>query len=558
MTKDLLLLNFIKAICVDAFELEEQIRLYKENLPLISEAYNFAKVTIKFEGVNAHVAPEKTNYAYVLYDSNDSDPDSFYEREFHTPEGSVVTIVFYAGRSNPWSEDDRTNVESLIQLIYIVHGRARIKRLLDIAVSTDGDTGLPNAKGFMAITKPLAADGLLSDYVLMFLNIKNFRIFTKREGNEAGDRLIKDYFAALKAICKKDEFCARPGGDNAIMLVKKENYNEALLKISQITIPLQKFARVIDIHIDTWVGVYFISNDATLSEAMSFASIALSSAKAGRGVGLVSVFNEQMMETFSHNKDILAEFPIAIKNKEFTVYYQPKAQINSQELVGAEGLVRWVKKGKVIPPFEFIPVLEEDGLIVDLDFYVLDLVCKDIHNWLEEGIEPVRVSTNFSRHHFHNVNTAERIINTLKMNDVPGKYIQIEITEMSGYSNVNTMLDFIKTLHDHDITVAIDDFGVGYSSINMLKDYNADIVKIDKSLLNDVEVNFKARMLLETMIKMSQSVGMDVVIEGVETLNQLAYVADIGCNLVQGYYFDKPLPKEDFIARLKNRTYTIE
>lgn len=558
MTKDLLLLNFIKAICVDTFELEDQIKLYRQELPSISEAYKFSKVVIQFEGVSASISPEGMNYSYVLYDSNDADENSYFERQFKTPEGSVVTIVFYAGLSNPWSESDRESVESLIQLIYIVHGRARISRLLAIASSTDVDTGLPNSRGFLALTKPLEADGLLSDYVLLFLNIKNFRIFTKREGNEAGDKLVRDYFGKLKSFCKKNEFCARPGGDNAIMLIKKENYNDVLLKINELTVPLNKFNREIIIHVDTWVGVYFFSSDTSVGDAMSFASIALSGAKAGRGVGLVAVFNEQMMETFSHSRDVLAEFPIALKRNDFAVYYQPKAQVNSQELVGAEGLVRWIKNGKVIPPYEFIPVLEEDGLIVDLDFHVLDLVCKDIRKWLDSGIEPVRISTNFSRHHFHNVNTAERIINTLKINDIPGKYIQIEITEMSGYSNVDTMLDFIKTLHDHDITVAIDDFGVGYSSINMLKDYNADIVKIDKSLLNDVEVNFKARMLLENMIKMSKSVGMDVVIEGVETLNQLAYVSDIGCNMVQGYFFDKPLPKEDFVKRLQNKSYNIE
>ena len=558
MTKDLLLLNFIKSICVDAFAWEEQIKLYKESLPSISEAYKFSKVIITFEGVSANVAPEGMNYSHVLFDSNDSDPDCYFERVFNTPEGSKVTIVFYASNSNPWSDDDKESIESLIQLIYIVHGRARIGRLLDIAASTDGDTGLPNARGFLSVTKALEADGLLSDYAVMFLNIKNFRIFTKREGNEAGDKLIKDYFAKLKSFCRKDEYCARPGGDNGIMLIKKENYNDVLLKINELTVPLTKFTQTTDIHVDTWVGVYFFSSDISVSEAMSFASIALSTAKAGRGVGLVSIFNEQMMENFTHNRAILAEFPVALKNNEFTVYYQPKAQINSQELVGAEGLVRWIKNGTVIPPFEFIPVLEEDGLIVDLDFYVLDLVCKDIRKWLDEGIEPVRISTNFSRHHFHNINTAERIINTLVMNNVPGKYIQVEITEMSGYNNVDTMLDFIKTLHDYEVTVAIDDFGVGYSSINMLKDYNADIVKIDKSLLNDVEINFKARMLLENMIKMSQSVGMDVVVEGVETLNQLAYVADIGCNMVQGYFFDKPLPKEDFVKRLQNKTYTID
>lgn len=558
MNKELLLLNFINSVCVDAFEIEAQVKLYRDNLPKLAEAYKFSRFDVNFVGVPTPMNPEGIKYSYTLYESVDIDTSNPLIKNIETPEGGNVTFTIYALPDNPWTDEDKSSLDAILSLIYVALGRARIHSLLEAAVSMDQDTGLPNSHGFISLAKGIEADGLLEDYVLMFLNIKNFRIFAKREGAEASDLLIKDYFEEVHKICQKDEFCCRLGGDNGAVLVKKENYNEALFKLTEITVPLNKFGQIIRIHIDTWIGVYFVAANTSVNEAMGFASIALSSAKAGKGHGLISVFNDRMLENFSHNRDVLAEFPIALRKKEFKVYYQPKAQVNSQKLVGAEGLVRWVRRGKLVSPFEFIPVLEEDGMIVELDYYVLEQVCQDIRGWLDQGIEPVRISTNFSRHHFHTTNTAERIINMLEKYDIPGQYIQIEITEMSGYSNLETMLTFIRTLHEHGITVAIDDFGVGYSSINMLKDYNADIVKIDKSLLNDVEINFKARMLLENMIKMSQSVGMDVVIEGVETLNQLAYVSDIGCNLVQGYFFDKPLPKEEFLDRLQNKKYNID
>lgn len=559
MTREFAFYDFIQKMCVDRpnVRMDEKIFDSKNYLPDIAEFFKFGRIVLSFSSSKSLINPEGDKAASIIYDGPDFDPYVTFTFDCVTPEGGNFGLTFYAIPGNAWSEEDKKALSALGALMYNIYGKSRIGDLLDRAISVDKDTHLNNMHGFLKRVGAIEIRGELSKYAVFFLNIKNFRMFNRREGSIAADKLIIDYFNSLASFVKEDELCARPGGDNATLLIKKERVNEVIEQIKSITIPLAKNETIIDVHVDTWGGVYEIPNGCKIQDALSYSSIALTTAKKNHNNDTIMKYTEEMMEAFTKEREILAVLPIALKNHEFVVYYQPKANVLGKRLAGAEGLVRWVRDGKIVPPMDFIPVLEDDGQIVELDFYVLEQVCRDLRDWLDRGIDPVRISTNFSRDHFINENTVDRILSTLKMYNIDGRYIQIEITEMSGYDNLAVMLEFIKKLHEAGITVAIDDFGIGYSSLNLLKDYEADMIKIDKSLLDDVGDNQKARMLLEYIIKMSHEIGMDVVVEGVESSKQLKYVTNIGCNYVQGFFFDKPLPRSDFEKKLIDKGYSL-
>ena len=253
-------------------------------------------------------------------------------------------------------------------------------------------------------------------------------------------------------------------------------------------------------------------------------------------------------------------FPKALENREFVVYYQPKVTLEDNCLCGCEALVRWFRDGVMVPPMQFIPVLEWEGSVCKLDFYVLDQVCRDVQEWMAKGIEPVRISVNFSKAHLHNPDLAKKILAVLQKYDVPSRYIEIELTEMSGYENYETLLDFVRTMHESGVSTSIDDFGTGYSSLNLLKDLNVDIIKLDKSFLNNMESRKKNDVIvIKNIIQMVNELDMEVIAEGVETMEQADFLRGMHCCMAQGFLFDRPLPHDDFEKRLNgDHVYSLE
>ena len=226
-------------------------------------------------------------------------------------------------------------------------------------------------------------------------------------------------------------------------------------------------------------GVYDIQVGDTIGDIKGYVEAALNMAR-GQNED-VTFFEHSMMERMLKDKEISAIFPMAIKREQFEVYYQPKVNIIEQKLCGCEALVRWFRNGKMISPMEFIPVLESEGTICTLDFYVLDKVCQAIKSWIDRGIKPVRVSSNFSKVHLKNPALADRVFAVIDKYGIDPQYIEIELTEMSGYDNYENLAQFIKDMRERGVHTSIDDFGTGYSSLNLLTDLDLDTVKLDKS-----------------------------------------------------------------------------
>jgi EAL domain-containing protein (putative c-di-GMP-specific phosphodiesterase class I) len=257
-----------------------------------------------------------------------------------------------------------------------------------------------------------------------------------------------------------------------------------------------------------------------------------------------------------HIKQIQTAFPGAVKREEFIIHYQPKVDIETKKIVGAEALCRWQIDGKIIPPDDFIPILELNTFVSELDFYVLDHVCRDMVRWLNEGRQPVRVSVNFSRKHLIDIDLTDHILSIINKYNIPHDLIEIELTETTSDVMFSDLRRIVSGLQRENVKTAVDDFGVGYSSLNLIRDIPWDVLKIDKSFVPQTEDDGNvSNVMFRHLISLAQDMGLECVVEGVETDEQLRILKKNNCQIAQGFVFDHPLPVEEFEDRLINKTY---
>ncbi len=239
----------------------------------------------------------------------------------------------------------------------------------------------------------------------------------------------------------------------------------------------------------------------------------------------------------------------AMENKEIKVYYQPKYDAITSKVSGAEALARWLtKEGEIIPPYRFIPLLEELNLITELDWYMMKEVCAFLSEELKKGRNVVTVSVNVSRLHTQEADYAKKLCGVVDSYGVPHDLVEVEITESALASDENNVISFVKSINEAGFTVSIDDFGSGLSSLNFVKDVPAKVIKIDKSLLSNNCEDEKERIVLESIFSFAHRLKMTTVAEGVETVEQLGFLRTCGCELIQGFLFAKPMPEDQFRA----------
>lgn len=416
-------------------------------------------------------------------------------------------------------------------------------------------TGVMNYDSLVEKGNVLSKKGQLSGYTVIQLNIRNFKYINSRIGTSLGDVLLVQYAGIISGYLDSGEHCARTGSDNFILLVKKGHDDDLIEKLSETWINLNSYGVEETLQIPVRCGVYEITEKDSMQDAVNYTSVALNYSRTSNK-NFITKFEPEMLESMVTSSKIVADFRRALEAKEFQVYYQPKVDVASSSLCGAEALVRWVKDGEVIPPAKFISVLENEGLITELDFFVFETVCRNICAWEDKGIKPVTISSNFSKLHLANPNFADSVLTIISKYSISPDFLEIELTESSGYSNYDALTVFVEKMNKAKIHTSIDDFGTGYSSLSMLKDINVDVVKIDKSFLAETDTDDAHReKMLENVIRMINDLDRTVVCEGIETENQLEFLRRASCSVVQGYFFDKPLPHDEFEKRLINPHY---
>lgn len=425
---------------------------------------------------------------------------------------------------------------------------------LGIMASTDAKSGLLNTQGYGEELGKLVHKEEVLNYNAYVFNLRNFSLVNRKYGTEEADKIILKYCKVLKSYFEEGELLARMGSDNFMALVRRDRTEQFLEMLQGMYIVLDEDSYV-HAEISAIVGGYEIEDlDIDQGEIMTNAAMALAVAKSEQKQ--VAFLSKELREHMLKNRQLEEQLPRALKKKEFQAFYQPKVDINTGKLCGAEALVRWFREGTMVSPGEFIPVFEKNNSICDIDFYMLRCVCEDLAGWIKEGIEPPRVSVNFSRRHLSNSKLAEEIANLLDEFKLPKGQVEVEVTETMDEFTMNALKRVVDGLRDRGIPVAIDDFGTGSSSLNLLRDMDFDVLKIDKSF---VDHSFdKDLKILGHIISIAKDLNVSVIAEGVEHLEQIETLRKLGCDRVQGFLYDRPLSKVKFEERLRNPVYQME
>lgn len=390
------------------------------------------------------------------------------------------------------------------------------------------------------------------EYCIVAIDIEHFKLYNRWWGKKAGDIFLSEIAVRLKVYEKiHGGIAAYIGGDDfAVMLSMNQKILETLEK------DLKKISsrKTRNVGFLPALGVYKIPKDA--KDALGMYDMAIEAQKhvIGNFDNRICFYEEKMTEEIEKELDILNESRIALERRQFYLAVQPKCRITTGKIVGAEALVRWKhpERGMIFPG-QFIPILEKNGFISDLDLYVWEEACRYIRKWMDEGIKPVPISINVSRIDMLSMNVVKELNALTEKYKIEKRYLKVEITESAYVDNANKILDILKELEKAGYTLLMDDFGSGYSSLNMLKEAIVDILKIDMKFLDMKEEDAqKGLTILKSIIKMSNEMDLPIIVEGVETKEQAEFLAKMKVRYAQGYLFYKPMHIDDFEELIKD------
>ncbi len=544
-------LSFLESIPESIDSEKELITFITREISGLADKLGFGRLEMKLHAYPTPFETGSNSLCIVLYQHDSECGTSSVNDTYHDREEAVISFSAYPRKTCEWSAEELSMVHLLTYQLFLLCSRTRLLNRIEKASVTDPLTGVLNTMGFMKHGTLLYEKKRLADYTGLFLNIKSFRYINQRFGFKCGDDAMRKYANRIREQLQPEEYLARLGCDNYALLIHNDHLDSIVefLQTVRVHVQLEDFINTFDL--TSRIGIYAIRPEDTMNEVINRMTVACLLAKSSP-LHKVVYFRDAMLERFLHDKEITESFSSAIGSNEFVVYYQPKVSLDSQELCGCEALARWSRNGEIIYPSDFASILEQEGSICVLDFYILENVCQSIRNWLDQGIEPVRISTNFSKIHLHNKNLGKDILRILERYNVDPKYIEIELTETSGYDDFEALSEFINTLKAHGIHTSIDDFGTGYSSLNLLTNLNIDHIKLDKSFIQSEHRSKSDEIVIKTIINMAEDLNMQVVCEGVETEEQANFLKTLRCPIVQGFFFDEPLSHNEFENRLKN------
>ena len=433
-----------------------------------------------------------------------------------------------------------------------------IQNLSDIVENDTGEqyrmthdelTGLYNREGFCT-----AAQAMLRDtdktYLLLYSNIKDFKLFNQLFGLDKGNDILINIGEMMVQHVKKEDVYGRINGDHFALCMPKDRFDEKNFKKIVREITSKVTSKSYSLHIQ--IGIYEIIDpymDITLMCDRAY--MACKSIKKD-GVCEIAWYSDEMLVNALLEKEILSSFDFAIINRQFGIYIQPQVFADGK-VFAAEALARWMHpENGLIQPGVFIDVLERADLIYKLDRYIWELAAKQVADWKGTEFEGISISVNVSPKDLYYLDIRKEFTELIEKYEIDPKSLNIEITETAVTSDVNKCAKLIQELQNRGFLVEIDDFGSGYSSLNMLKDINADVLKIDMGFLRKTENQKRAQVILNYTIDMAHELGMNVITEGVETVDQLDFLTGMGCTMFQGFYFDRPMPVELFEKKYKN------
>lgn len=413
----------------------------------------------------------------------------------------------------------------------------------------DSVTKINNMEGFVESARNIFDSFSQYRYAVVKFGIKNFRYINRTYGYSFGDKVLANIGKNLKMTCQENETCGRIEKDIFAILYRYTSKRTFAKRMEQVreTLLDEEFRDKIGMKVHFTAGVYIPSDihKESVKSMLDKALLAQMSIEADK-YDYYTFFEKKMIEEKEENSRIIEMAPIAMKKNEFQLYIQPQFDMNTKEIVGGEALTRWKHHNQLIIPNHFIPLFEKIGYINEFDFHMLELLCQTLKKWMEEGIHIVPISINQSRKHLNDDGYIEKFTRIVDKYMIPHHYIVFELTESAFVRYEEKMKKISKELHRLGYLLAIDDFGTGYASLNFLSEVPADILKVDKSLIDNYKNNRKTQTIVESVIDMAHSMDMKVVCEGIEVQEQIEYLKVLKCDIGQGFVIGKPISAEQF------------
>lgn len=416
---------------------------------------------------------------------------------------------------------------------------------------TDGINGL----AFQLESQEVVNAAKPGSYVLVFLNVLNFKQINERWGSAEGNRVLKYIYQETSKMLEPGESIARSEGDHYFLLLRNIPEEVFISRIQNIISGLNAFRESHNVEDKTFlfdfsVGAYVLED---LSEEFRLCEgKARRASAAGKGKNICTFYDRKLGQKELQQKHLNDIFDIALEEGHFEIYLQPKMPLNPKSAVAAEALVRWMHPEEgMIYPSDFIPLFEQNGKICRLDFYVLEKVCKLLQTRQKEGKKLFPVSVNLSRAHLHsgNMDFVQTIVSLKEKYEIPDGILEMEMTEsiMIEDNQLPSIKQIIHLFHENGILCSLDDFGFGFSSLGILKSLNVDAIKLDRKFFMDE--NEKTWFIVSAFVALAHGLGIKAVAEGIEEKRQVDHLREAGCDMIQGYYYGKPMPVAEFISR---------
>lgn len=408
-------------------------------------------------------------------------------------------------------------------------------------------TGIYNKKRFFEETRRVLDRNPKEQFAFLRIDIEKFRLVNSFYGIQEGNKLLQFLASYIENVLEPYP-CKAFGhleADIFGICVPYERKQDLVDFVEELAKQLRNYPLEFDLV--PACGIYLIvDKKISINDMYDMASLAAQHCK-GNCMSGYAFYSDSMSVTIIKEQVLVNSMRNALESGQFVPYIQPKYNLDKSRMDGGEVLVRWIdpKRG-MIAPNEFIPVFERNGFIVKLDYFVWESTCKLLRRWMDEGRSPQPLSVNISRVSLYNPHLVDQICELTERYGIPRELLQLELTESAYTQNQAAIRELMAKFREKGFTVLMDDFGSGYSSLNVLKDIVVDILKIDMKFLSDVEVKKRSEDILASVVEMSKKLNMPVIAEGVEKEEQVQFLKSIGCDYVQGYYFGKPMPVDDY------------
>lgn len=436
--------------------------------------------------------------------------------------------------------------------------RKNFEKKINLMAYYDSLTGLPNrALLEKKLTESIAESTRYNlKGAVLFLDLDNFKSVNDTYGHSAGDDLLKNVADILSLFQNDNTIISRFGGDEFVIMIHDIKSDEEVIKFAQNIVKAINRSWVIkerEFYSTVSIGVVFYPNmNCSVQSLLSNADCAMYSVKK-TGKDNFSIYSDCMNLNLMERMDLENSLRHAIKYQEFKLHYQPQVNQKTKEIIGMEALIRWNHATRgLIPPGDFIPIAEETGLIIPIGEWVLREACKQNKLWQDTGYGEFSISVNLSVNQLKQPDLVEKIRTILQETGLEAQWLCLEITENIAISNIDFAVKVLKDLKEIGISIALDDFGTGYSSLSYLKRLPINVIKIDKSFVDEIYENNYSAAITEAIIVMCHKMNINVIAEGVETRNQHELLLQENCDMAQGYLFSKPLPALDVERLVKD------